>query len=163
MRWLLTSMGVLSGLSCAPLPQNAEEFKALVLSGYSSTQAENYSVPRELETLVADFRVKALPILNARESSTVMSGNNMSTSVTFKNAFLEQSGDKWVLSLQREFSPRPIGRTLPPGGVFHLVAEFERGEGGTRVGVYGLKRWGVVFKAIRDWSEGKEVAPFQVP
>jgi len=148
---------LLSG--CAPMPQNAEEFRKTIGAGGSGTSFETYEVNRPYSKVAATLKTKAKECLDAKVVVTECVNRSCQSYDTYYLPTLVSGTNKTELHVQWKMVPDKtnFANGKPPAsGLYIAVADaVPVGNGKTRMSVYGMSRtFGMVPEAIKHWANG---------
>lgn len=148
--WIAGSavMGAVVLTGCGATPKSRAEFK-----DFNNDRQVAFTVPRNLDTVVATVNRQASTCVNGVRTQNRMSGSMLSTSreaseiVVTKVSATKAELDYRVRSNNTLFEPE--------GGQWMLVADYEaRGPKSTAVTIYHYPMSDTKANAVRKWSEG---------
>lgn len=142
-------------------PQTGDEFRNIVRSGKGRIKMESYVVDQGFNPVLSFFSSKALKCMNVKVVSKMRTRNYIETGFTIYTAKIKKTSAKSAdFTLQSQSSPRGTGPKMPKDGFYALMVDFASVAGNkTKINIYGPSfGYKKIFKAVREWTEGKDRA-----
>ncbi len=159
MRIIALTLTILLTACAISVPQSADEFRSTVDAGGFGTHKETHAIKRPFNAVYANMKEMAQQCLSVEISSSVSQGANVSASRSTYRPSVEKSGHQSAsLILQVIHSPQPVGATIPPGGLYMLIADINGVSANeTRLVMYGGSvGQAELFAGVEQWLGGQD-------
>ena len=152
----------LSGLPARAIdvPQTREEFVRAVTEGARGAKKETIVVERSFDAVYKTLEERTGPCLDVEVKRTAYVGYVERSSSDYNPTLKRLGDDQAELAVQVVHTPRAVGSTPPPNGLYIFAADLKRAaDGKTEIQLYrptiGFKE---ITKSFQEWVEGRSTA-----
>ena len=155
---LVTLLTAVAPAAAIDVPQTREEFVQAIASGRGAGP-EAMRVEQPLENVYAVLEERLAACLDKKVERTAYVGYVERSSTDYNPTLRRLGGDGAEFTLQVEHRPRPVGGTIPTGGLFMMAADIRSSGGGTEIVLYRPKIGaGKITESLKQWLSGQPAA-----